>query len=245
MKKLFSTTLALLLAASVTAQFSLESISFGARAGLNITSVYGTIDDAQHKAGFQLGILAQKPILDGRLTIQSGLLFSQSGYRMNTSWETTETLPMPPFGAMEIVTVADERLRMNISYLQIPINALFHFDISDNARFVLQAGPYFAFGLGGSLTGGGTRTITTTVPIIGPTVVDESYDIDGDIRFGVGPNDTRRFDFGLGIGAGVEFGNFQVGIGYNLGIRNLSNARDTSMRNTGFALTVTYLFDLF
>lgn len=52
----------------------------------------------------------------------------------------------------------------------------------------------------------------------------------------------NRFDFGLGFGAGVQFEDIQVGLGYNLGLANLSNADKITTRNNGLTFTLTYLF---
>ena len=246
MKKLFTTTLALLLVASLTAQTSLESISFGARAGFNLTNVSGTIDNAKFKPGFQLVVVAQMPILDGLLTIQPGLLFAQQGYRINES-TTTTTSESIFIATITTVTEIDQSFRMNINYLQIPINVQYKFEISNNARLVLQAGPYLGFALGGSQKGesNGRITVTTRVSFMGQTEETQTTSestIDEDIRFGSETHEMRRFDIGAGFGAGVEFGNFQVGVGYNLGFTNLSNVGNTTMRNNGLAFTVTYLF---
>jgi len=240
MKKLFSTTLALLLAASLTAQFSFESVSFGARAGFNLTSVYGSAvpDEAQHKAGFQVGVVAQMPIFDGLLTIQPGLLFAQQGHRVSLS--TIDTLPIM-FGS--IITESSTSSRTNINYLQIPINVQFKHEVNNGMTLVLQAGPYLGIALGGRIKGDMSRTVRQRQSFMGEVISDieeiTERALDDDIRFGA---QQRRFDLGLGIGAGVEFGNFQVGIGYNLGFVNRTYSRNNAMRHTGFALTVTYLF---
>ncbi|MCL2414333.1 MAG: PorT family protein [Bacteroidales bacterium] len=206
MKKLLATTLTLFLTASLTAQ-----ISFGPRAGFNLTNLHeshGSISiNGDFKPGFQLGVVANIPVLGDLLSIQPGLLFAQQGAKFNNF----------------LGTGADATF--NLNYLQMPINAQFGFDVGQNARILLQAGPYLGFALGGTIKAEFQGRTQTT-----------------DINFGSGDMDTRRFDFGVGFGAGVEFGRFQVGIGYNLGIANLSNADNVTTRNSGLALTVTYLF---
>ena len=70
----------------------------------------------------------------------------------------------------------------------------------------------------------------------------------------------KAFDFGLGLGAGVQFSNIQFALGYNLGLNNLINTNvkfiddepvDSEMRdmlkkyvfkNRSITLTLTYLF---
>ena len=65
---------------------------------------------------------------------------------------------------------------------------------------------------------------------------------DEKIEFGSDEEDMNRFDFGLGFGAGVQFEDIQVGLGYNLGLANLSNADKITTRNNGLTFTLTYLF---
>jgi len=59
-------------------------------------------------------------------------------------------------------------------------------------------------------------------------------------------NTRKPFDFGVGMGANVQFWNFQVGIEYELGLANSSTQPKTwgkhSLKNDGFAITLTYLF---
>ncbi|MCL2414336.1 MAG: PorT family protein [Bacteroidales bacterium] len=128
MKKLFTTTLALLLVASLTAQ-----ISFGPRAGFNLTNMRISEDgisiSGDMKPGFQLGVVADIPVMGDMLSIQPGLLFAQQGARFGEGdWRTT----------------------INVNYLQMPINAQFGFAVSRDARILLQAGPYLGFALSGA-----------------------------------------------------------------------------------------------
>jgi len=66
--------------------------------------------------------------------------------------------------------------------------------------------------------------------------------VDESVEFGSGSGEMNRLDFGVGFGAGVQFGRIQVGASYNLGLANLSNEEKTTTRNNGLAFTVAYLF---
>jgi len=209
MKKLLATAVALLLVAGLTAQ-----ISFGPRAGFNLTNMSESIEgsgfspDTDFRPGFQVGLVVNIPVLGDFLSIQPGLLFAQQGARFNLEFFGTEM-----------------KSTISINYLQMPINAQLGFGVGNNARVLLQAGPYLGFALGGNIS----------IEISGETNSE-------DIQFGSNPGEMNRFDLGVGFGAGVEFGRFQVGLGYNLGFANLSNEEATTTRNNGLALTVTYLF---
>ena len=62
--------------------------------------------------------------------------------------------------------------------------AAYKFNISDNTKFVINAGPYLAFGLGGKNKVDG---------------IDESEKVFGD-------NGWNRFDLGIQYGIGLEIG---------------------------------------
>lgn len=67
-------------------------------------------------------------------------------------------------------------------YLDIPILAAYKFNISDNTKFVINAGPYLAFGLGGKAKYG-----------------DVDYKL-----FKSDEGDWKRFDLGIHYGIGLE-----------------------------------------
>lgn len=64
---------------------------------------------------------------------------------------------------------------------------------------------------------------------------DESEPIEFD-------DDSNRMDFGIGLGAGVQFGGFFVDIRYNIGFANLSNLEDESVKNNGILIGLGYMF---
>jgi len=203
MKKLFTTTLALLLVASLTAQ-----ISFGPRAGFNLTNMSIDGETFDFRPGFQAGLVAHIPLLGEFLSIQPGLLFAQQGNRDSSEDHGIKA-----------------NFATNLNYLQMPINVQLGFGIGENARILLQAGPYLGLALGGNYK----------VEALGQT---ETIDI----PFGSDAGEVNRFDFGVGFGAGVQFGRLQIGVGYNLGMANLSNADGATMKNNGLAFTATWLF---
>ena len=98
-------------------------------------------------------------------SLQSGLMISSKGYKYDKD-----------------VLGADFKARP--IYLDIPILAAYKFNISDNTKFVINAGPYLAFGLGGK----------------------GKFDVDGaeDIKVFKGEEGMSRFDLGIQYGIGLE-----------------------------------------
>jgi len=80
-----------------------------------------------------------------------------------------------------------------IHYLEIPLNAAYKYTLNDNTNLFVQAGPYLAYGLSGK----------------------EKAEVDGTEEEGdlfEGEDAVKRFDWGLGFGAGVEFGSVVFGL---------------------------------
>ncbi|MDO9255962.1 MAG: porin family protein [Bacteroidales bacterium] len=120
-------------------------------------------------------------------------------------------------------SVGEEDMTISPGFIEIPVNALYKFDVSSAKLFVL-AGPYFAFGIGGNI---------------------ETSEGSADIQFGSGDTKTMKaFDLGLNIGAGVEIKNFQFKVQYGLGLTNLApvTENDAEMKVRTIGLTVAYLF---
>lgn len=99
----------------------------------------------------------------------------------------------------------------NIMYLDIPIHAKLSFGLGGIKAFAF-AGPYIGMGLSGKY----------------------KWELDGEsgdesLEFGSDEeeSDLKRIDYGLDVGAGVQFGKIQVGVTYGLGLSNLTPGGDS------------------
>lgn len=131
-----------------------------------------------------------------------------------------------------------------LNYIDIPILVNARFGVADHTNVFVNAGPYLGFGING------------TDKVTKGTETKSSSDIDlfKDKVY-------NRFDWGLHIGAGVEFNHFMLGLGYQLGIQDISKgvnmtsgelsqkiedwARSTfaeKTNNSNFFVTVGYRF---
>ena len=52
----------------------------------------------------------------------------------------------------------------------------------------------------------------------------------------------KQFNFGIGLGAGQQFGNIQIGMVYHIGWIDLCNDELMYWKNNCLAITLTYLF---
>lgn len=109
-------------------------------------------------------------------------------------------------GAKYTADVLDTELNVNANFIQLPLHFAYKIDVMPGTRVVLHAGPYLAYGVGGK----------AKVNIAGEDRLEnDTFDSD----FGL-----KKFDSGLGLGVGAEFGVLLVDIGWDMGLVNLSRA---------------------
>jgi outer membrane protein W len=120
---------------------------------------------------------------------------------------------------------SDYSSSINTLYLNIPLTVRAGFDLGGIKAFAL-AGPYVGVGLTGKYKF---------------TYDDESDE--SDIDWGSSEeDDMKRLDYGLIIGAGVQFGAIEVGAFYGLGLANVEADpyEKSSSKNGFFSLSVGY-----
>jgi len=105
-------------------------------------------------------------------------------------------------------------------YFEVPLNFAYKFPVNEKSKFFVQAGPYAGYCL--------TAKATTQ----GQTLnLFRYYDI-------------QRFDYGVGMGAGMEFGSLVASLNYELGLANLFKypTVDASFKNRVIQISLAYMF---
>ena len=110
----------------------------------------------------------------------------------------------------------------NPGYLELPIHIGYRFKMGDKVSIFGETGPYFAYGICGKLK----------VEDSGWEYDKKFFDID----------EVNKFDFGWGVKAGVEYANFQIGLGYEYGITKVFDIDDVKPHNSNFMVSVAYMF---
>jgi hypothetical protein len=118
------------------------------------------------------------------------------------------------------------KYRENLMYLQLPVHYAYKLYATPGTRIVFHAGPYMAYGVGGR------RKVTAG-----------SFS-DGNVKnvFGKGNMQYKRFDAGLGLGAGAEFGPILLDLGWDMGLVNISRTRNGNIKNQNAYLSIGYKF---
>lgn len=109
-------------------------LKFGVKAGLNLANIAQNYkisedeDDTDMLLGLSLGATVEYELKEN-LALQSGLIFSRKGYKMDykDEYESSEG-------------------KVKVTWLEVPMN--FTYKMND---FQIYAGPYMAFGIGGEM----------------------------------------------------------------------------------------------
>ncbi|MGO5522674.1 porin family protein [Phocaeicola plebeius] len=137
-----------------------SQVKWDAKFGMNFSNMTKA-EGTKALPGFNLGVGMDYGFSEN-WSLQSGLMISSKGYKVKDEYKDRPI------------------------YLDIPILAAYKFNISDNTKFVINAGPYLAFGLGGKC----------------------KFDEGGDYKLFKGEDgadaEYSRFDLGLQYGIGLE-----------------------------------------
>lgn len=113
---------------------------------------------------------------------------------------------------------------VDLHYLQFPILASYRIALTDRMKLHLNAGPYVSVGLAGKQKADGIKV--------------NAFSDEGGLS---------RFDGGLSFGAGIGFGKFYFGLGYDLGLANILSDKvwdtdEIKTRNRNFHISVGFNF---
>ena len=137
-----------------------SQVKWDAKFGMNFSNMT-KIDESKALPGFTLGV-GMDYGFNENWSLQSGLMISSKGFKFKEG---------------------DWKDKYRPIYLDIPILAAYKFNISDNTKFVINAGPYLAIGLGGK----NKETDEEDIKVF----YKDGYD-------------WKRFDLGIQYGIGLE-----------------------------------------
>ena len=214
MKTILKTSLiaiALLLGISANAQE--KPLTFGVKAGMNLSNFSGD-GDSDSKIGFNAGVTVDYAL--------SSDLYLLSGLELTTKGAKAE------YSESESGVSVKYKATATPMYLQLPVHLGYKLTVTEGTKIVFHAGPYIAYGIGGKTKAKASANALS---------IDINHEDKEDF---FGDEGAKRFDFGVGLGAGVEFGKIGVGLGYDFGLTKLYDAGNN--KNMNAYLTVGYKF---
>ena len=200
-----------LVAMSVVSINAQDNLKWGVMAGMNVSKY--TITGFDSRIGFHEGVKAEL-----------GLSQEASGAYMD--FAALLTLKGAKIDAGSLASI-----KFNPYYLEVPVHVGYKYAVNDDFALFGSVGPYIAVGLFGKAK---AKVDGNIADLGGLGTNSASEDIFGDDGF-------KRFDFGLGLKAGVEFSKkYQVAISYDFGLVEV--AKDLGMKNRNLMISLGYMF---
>ena len=200
-----------LVAMSVVSINAQDNLKWGVMAGMNVSKY--TITGFDSRIGFHAGVKAEL-----------GLSQEASGAYMD--FAALLTLKGAKIDGGSIASI-----KFNPYYLEVPVHVGYKYAVNDDFALFGSVGPYIAVGLFGKAKAKVDGDLVDLGEFGGNSA---SEDIFGDDGF-------KRFDFGLGLKAGVEFSKkYQVAISYDFGLVEV--AKDLGMKNKNLMISLGYMF---
>lgn len=200
-----------LVAISVVSINAQDNLKWGVMAGMNVSKY--TITGFDSRIGFHAGVKAEL-----------GLSQEASGAYMD--FAALLTLKGAKIDGGSIASI-----KFNPYYLEVPVHVGYKYAVNDDFALFGNVGPYIAVGLFGKAK----AKVDGNIADLGELGTNSaSEDIFGD-------DGLKRFDFGLGLKAGVEFSKkYQLAISYDFGL--IEVAKDLGMKNRNLMLSLGYMF---
>lgn len=213
-------TIIALLAVTVTLSASAQHLRYGATAGANITIPSEHFDS---RVGFHIGAkmeiglpsIAEGLFLDATLSMTQKPMKNSWGF--DTYGQNGDLAPVEGWGEQTLTP----------TYLQLALQPAYRFGIGNGFGLFVKGGPYVATGIfGNSKVKWNTSDGTL-----------------GSDKEGVFKHAMNRFDWGLGVAVGAEFGkHLQFTVGHDWGLKKLDKDGVSNLKHRVLSLSLAYMF---
>lgn len=213
-------TIIALLAVTVTLSASAQELRYGVTAGADITLPGKHFDS---RVGFHIGAkmeiglpsIAEGLFLDATLSMTQKPMKNSWGF--DTYGQNGDQAPVEGWGEQTLTP----------TYLQLALQPAYRFGIGNGFGLFVKGGPYVATGIFGNSkvkwnTSDGTH---------------------GSDKEGVFKHAMNRFDWGLGVAVGAEFGkHLQFTVGHDWGLKKLDKDGVSNLKHRVLSLSLAYMF---
>lgn len=188
-------------------------VSFYIKGGYNAANISvdndGSVNEAKALSTFNAGVGVDIPVASV-LSVQTGLMVNGQGSKTNYIVDDDNYV----------------KTTFNPLYLQLPVNLVVKFPITETARIYAGAGPYAEMGIGGK-----AKTELSVLGVKASSSENIKFDNDdpttGDEE-GARYDRLKRFDYGINALAGVEVDRFTIGMNYGIGLTDIRSADNSN-----------------
>ncbi len=223
MKKLLMIAVVALSAVAAKAQ------TFYAQGGINFanisTTADGDVEDNNTLTTFNVGLMNQFGI-SKVFDLETGIQLMGQGAKAETYFN----------GGNDYV-----KAKFNPLYIQVPLNAIVKFPTGGKTGIFVNAGPYAAIGVGGK-----SKTETKIGPLVSTSESNIKFSSDNpttSAQEGAAYDRLKRFDYGVNLGAGLDFSALLIKVNYGLGLAKINstqtnNRADDKNKYRSFSVSV-------
>ena len=202
----------------------------GIKAGLNVSNIVTLSSNPLAKgytpiSGFTGGYFLDLPIYNW-LSFQPELNFQQQGAARNG----LQAIANPSSLITGNYAYANFNNTDKLSYLQIPLEAKFIWNVSRTFKFYANAGPFVEFMIGGKSTSTGTSDVYSDAAGHYPVVANQSYNITQNIQHNLHAVNAGGIG-ALGLSLNTKTGRLYLEAGGNLGFVNIQRHTGAIGRN--------------
>ena len=209
----------------MTAVLLVTAIAMSAKAqvyvqgGLNFANITNTNNGQTEKnkelVTFNVGVMSRFGI-SNTFDLESGVLFTGKGSKAETYYNSGNDYVKTKFNPL---------------YLEVPLNAVVKIplDAKTKSNVFFHAGPYIAVGVGGKSS--------SESSIIGlKTSSSSSIKFSNDDPFTSRQDDAaydklKRFEFGVNVGGGIDFGKLLLKVNYGYGLTKINSTQSNNTVN--------------
>jgi hypothetical protein len=226
---------------------------FGLRAGLNLgqlqtvkdysdsyegnyqSETSNTTDNTGNLIGFHVGAVVDIKILEF-LYFQPGIMLSLKGGEEKEESEERES-----YSGYNRYYYRETKSSVALWYIDVPLMLSLKGTLANDLALRVNLGPYLGFGLFGKYEYERVRREDDSGPekesreiknVFAPTAIEKAEGFKG----------FERLNFGVGLGAGVEYTSLYFGLNYNMGLANMSKEDNGGLYESTFGLTIGYNF---
>jgi len=206
---------------AVSAGVSAQSVSFGVKAGMNLSTLRVSPSDPSYttsdKTGYHFGVVADVGFQE--FSLQPGLFYITKGQKFTGQYISFY---------LEDQQSILEKGTVRLDYIELPLNLLYNLKVTPDVKLYFGAGGYLGYGLSGKVRG----TISG----------DISGTFEKNISFNGNQNDYKNPDYGLNFIVGERLKHFSIDVNYSLGLANITPNQGANVKNSAAGISIGYWF---